>query len=162
MQTLRPSLLLLFTILIILGCKPDSGQNSMTPQLSIEFNKTIQKHIDAIVARDLKSLRSTLSPSGKMTLIMQGTEIINSVDSFINFHEGWFQDTSWSMDSKIIKTEIGEKIGLAITESMYREPERNGKPYYNRMIVSYILERSEDKWFVINDHASSIRKSTDE
>lgn len=149
-------------LLILSSCIQKNTTNIKHPNHKVEFQKTIQKHLNAIVNRDLETLKSTMSPSGKMTLIMQGTEIINSVDSFIDFHEGWFQDSSWNMESKIIKTEIGNDIGLAVTESMYREPERDGKPYYNRMIVSYVLERNKDNWYIINDHASSIIKSTDQ
>ena len=156
------NLLLLITSLITINaCKSNQNSEKSNANYNLEFKNTMQKHLDAIVNRDLETLKTTMSPTGKMTLIMQGTEIINTVDSFINFHEGWFQDSSWSMESKIIKTEIGNSIGLAVTESMYREPQRDGKPYYNRMIVSYVLERKNGNWYIINDHASSIVKSTD-
>ncbi len=126
-----------------------------------DFKKAIQKHLDAVVSKDLLSLKSTLSPKGKMKLIMQGSEIINSVSGFVDFHEEWFQDSLWTMESKVIHTEIGKSMGLAIVESLYKEPERNGKPYFNRMQVSYVLEKDEGEWYVINDHASSIERSPD-
>jgi len=50
---------------------------------------------------------------------------------------------------------------MAITEIVYREPERNGEPYFNRMIVSYVLEKIDGHWCIIKDHASSVEKSTD-
>jgi len=121
------------------------------------FTKTLEKHLSAVSNKDLVALKSTMSPEGKMQLILPGTEIINSVDSFMTFHDEWFQDTTWTFETKILNTEIGDKMGIGI----YREPERNGEPYFNKMIVSYGLEKIGEKWYIIKDHASSIEKSTD-
>lgn len=125
-----------------------------------EFIRTLEKHLDAVSNKDLSALRSTMSPEGKMQLILPSSEIMNTVDSFMNYHEQWFQDTSWTFDTQILNTEIGNTIGLGITEIIYREPLRDGEPYYNRMIVSYGLEKLDNKWYIIKDHASSIEKST--
>ncbi len=51
---------------------------------------------------------------------------------------------------------------MAVTEIVYREPEREGKPYFNRMIVSYDLEKIDGKWYIIKDHASSIESGSKE
>ncbi len=150
--------------LMITSCSEKSNKklNDSTKEKSEgTFHQTLNMHLSAIIDKDLPALKSTLSPDGKMMLIMQGTEIINSVDGFLNFHETWFQDSLWSMETKTLRTEVGEWVGFAVTESIYREPERNGKPYFNRMITSYVLEKQNDIWYVVNDHASSIEKSTD-
>lgn len=127
-----------------------------------DFIGTLKKHLNAVAQKDLVVLKSTMSPEGKMHLILPKTEIISSVDSFMNFHKEWFKDTSWTFETEILHTDIGEKLGIAITEIMYREPDRNGKPYFNRMIVTYGLEKIDGTWYIIKDHASSIEKSTDE
>ena len=123
------------------------------------FIATMQKHLDAVSNKDLKALKSTLSPEGEMIWIMPRTEILHTVDSFILAHEEWFQDTTWTFETKIVDTEIGERVGMAVTEIVYSEPERKGKPYFNRMIVSYDLKKVDDKWYIIKDHASSIEKT---
>ena len=79
----------------------------------------------------------------------------------MDFHREWFKDEAWSFETKILNTEVGETMGIAITEIVYREPERNGVPYFNRMIVSYALKKIDGSWYIIKDHASSIEKSTD-
>ena len=123
------------------------------------FVSTMRKHLDAVSNRDLATLQSTLSPDGKMQLILPDTEIMYSAEAFMNYHEEWFQDTTWTFETRLLNTEIGEKIGMAITEIVYREPDRNGKPYFNRMTVSYVLKKVAGQWYVIKDHASSIEKS---
>lgn len=96
-----------------------------------------------------------------MELILPGTEIISTVDSFLTFHEKWFQEANWTFETKILQTDIGQEIGTAIVESMYREPDRNGQPYFNRMHISYVLKRIDNRWYLVQDHASSVEKSTD-
>ena len=52
-------------------------------------------------------------------------------------------------------------MGIAHTEIMYREPERDGKPYFNRMAVGYALEKIDGRWYVVKDQMCSLEKSTD-
>ena len=103
-----------------------------------------------------------MSPKGDMRLLLPQTKMIVSVDSFIQYHVDWFAiDNGWTFETEIIETKVGDKLGMALTEIIYREPERNGLPYFNRMYVSYVLEKIDDKWYIIKDHASSIERSTD-
>ena len=86
----------------------------------------------------------------------------HTVDGFMNYHSEWFGiPAKWTFETEILNTEIKEDLGIAITQIIYREPERNGEPYFNRMIVSYALEKINGKWYIIKDHASSVEKSTD-
>lgn len=159
---LTRTLVLSFFIFFIISCN-DKNEVSQNKKRIFENKKSfiaaLHTHLDAVGNKDLISLKSTLSPTGKMSLILPNSEIIKNTDEFIKFHEEWFTDTTWTFETKILSTEIGEKIGIAITEILYKEPNRNGKPYFNRMIVSYGLEKIDNKWYVIKDHASSVEKS---
>lgn len=125
------------------------------------FLEVLEKHLKAVTSKDLTALKSTLSPKGDMLLILPGAEIINGVDGFVNYHRDWFKAPNWTFETKILNSEIGSEVGMAIVEIIYKEPERDGKPYFNRMIVSYVLQQMDGKWYVIKDHASSVEKSTD-
>ncbi len=122
------------------------------------FVDLMEKHLKAVSEKDLSTLASTMHPTGKMQLILPSQDITVSIDSFLNFHKDWFKDAVWTFDTQILNTEIGDRLGMAVVESVYREPERNGKPYFNRMIISYLLEKMDEKWYVIKDHASSSEK----
>jgi len=126
------------------------------------FHATLEKHLNAVSDRDLQTLKSTMHPDGKMQLILPGTEIIEGVDGFMNYHDEWFKMPDWTFETKILNIDVGTSKGIGITEVIYREPERDGKAYFNKMIVSYALEKYNEKWFVIKDHASSVEKSTDQ
>jgi hypothetical protein len=126
-----------------------------------EFVQVMQKHLDAVSNRDLVALKETMDPNGQMQLILPGSEIIDGVGGFMDYHKEWFAEPDWTFETKILKTEIGTELGMAITEIVYREPLRKPEPYFNRMIVSYDLKKIAGKWYIIKDHASSIEKSTD-
>jgi len=119
--------------------------------------------LTSVVNKDLKTMESTLTPNGNMQLILPGSEITNTNTDFMKYHEGWFSDTTtvWTFETEILNSKAGMTQGMSVVEIVYREPERNGEPYFNRMIVSYDLEKVDEKWYVMKDHASSVEKSTD-
>ncbi len=152
-------------VILLAACstppKPEVTEGADEAANEKAFVSKMQQHLDAVSNKDLATLESTLSPDGKMQLILPSSEIMHTAKEFVDYHRAWFQDTTWSFETKILNTEIGDKVGMAITEIVYREPERDGKPYFNRMIVSYDLKKMADEWYIIKDHASSIEKSTD-
>lgn len=164
MRTLIP--LCLLSCLILLACTAKPSPEQITQEKAankLAMTTLMQKHLDAVSNKDIKTLAATLAPDGQMQLILPSSEIKESSKAFIDFHEGWFKDTAsaWTFETKILNTEVGRDLGMAITEIVYREPERDGKPYFNRMIVSYVLKKTDEQWYVIKDHASSVEKSTD-
>lgn len=171
-QNLIQQKLLLFCCCILVACNTTTSEETQPkedPLSSAEadqankeaFTAVMQTHLDAVSNRDLVRLQETMSPNGNMLLIVPGSEIIDSVDGFMDYHKEWFAMPDWTFETKILNTEVGEDLGMAITEIVYREPERDGVPYFNRMIVSYVLQKIDGKWYVIKDHASSVEKSTD-
>lgn len=159
---MKPPLLILIILIGFISCskKPIMSLEERK-QHELDFVSTMQKHMDAVTNKDLETLASTLPPHGEMQLILEGQEIIESVDGFMDFHKEWFALPNWTFETEIKKSVIGDKMGLSLVEIVYREPERDGKPYFNRMMVSYDLQLIEGKWYIIKDHASSIEKSTD-
>jgi ketosteroid isomerase-like protein len=124
-----------------------------------QFTLVLQKHLDAVTNKDLKTLESTMAPNGKMELIQPSSETVYGVQGFMDFHKEWFAIPNWTFTTKILSKDVGEQLGVATVEILYQEPERNGKPYFNRMNVSYTLKKFDRQWFVIKDHASSIEKT---
>lgn len=121
----------------------------------------MQKHLKAVSNRDIEKLASTLSPDGDMLLILPGTEIIEKASGFIENQSEWFETTNWTFETKILHSEVGETVASMVVEAIYKEPERDGKPYFNRMHISYVLKKVKGDWFVIRDHMVTVEKSTD-
>lgn len=159
---MRQILILLPFCLVLLSCAGPAERQNPDPALNQAAMVTLmQKHLDAVSNQDLERLASTMSPQGNMQLILPGTEIIDKVEGFMDYHREWFTTSGWTFETKILNAEAGPERGMAITEVVYREAERDGKPYFNRMIVSYDLQKIDGQWYVVKDHASSIEKSTD-
>ncbi len=159
------SLLLLVGFLATFSCGQTSTETPSVDGQDLddqsEVLEVMTNHLQAVSERNLEVLAKTLSPGGKMQLILPGAEMTNSVSQFLSFHETWFQDSRWTFDAKVVSYVVGRVLTMVIVEAMYREPERNGVPYFNRMLVSYTLQKIDGSWYVIKDHASSIEKSTD-
>lgn len=153
----------LIVLLSFISCTPDSNLNQPfnDAQAKKELNQAIQTHIDAITNKDLAALKSTLSPNGKMMLMLPRTDLLTSTENYIELHSKWLSNPNWSYEAKILSTEVGPKLGFAVAQVTYREPERDGEPYFNRMLISYTLEKFENKWYIISHHTSSSEKSTD-
>ncbi len=162
---LKNSSVIFFMIFLVSSCveKQEDKPDVVKTRLENEklFESTVLKHLNAVSNKDINTLKSTMSPKGNMQLILPSTEIIESVDGFVKYHEDWFKIPNWTFETKLLNTKIGNELGMAIVEIVYREPERDGKPYFNRMIVSYDLEKIDGNWYFIKDHASSVEKSTD-
>ena len=125
------------------------------------FHATLRKHTAAVAARDIETLETMMSPDGVMHLMRPNTPVVYTTEKYLKYHRSWFQDTSWNLKSTITDSEVGDNMGMAITELMYEVPDRNGKPYWNQMTVSYVLKKVDDAWYVISDHSTSVKKSTD-
>ena len=162
-HAVKISLMLLTFICIICACQQEEVAIK-EPAFDMEAHKndfieTLEKHLDAVTNKDLESLKETLAPTGELYFMLDERETSKKASDFIKFHEDWFQDTTWSFETEITDVEVGRDLGLAITQLIYREPERNGKPYFNRMAVSYTLKSIDGQWYIIKDHATSIERA---
>lgn len=156
----------IFLLSLLAGC--GNPVNSVDEQQNKEavrqtdvraFHATLERHLNAVSQKDLQTLASTLSPQGDMYLILPNTPITTTAKDFLAMHEEWFQDTGWTFEPKILHTDVGQDLGIGVVEVMYREPNRNGKPYFNRMAVSYALRKMEGRWYVVKDQACSLEKT---
>ncbi|NQV29817.1 MAG: nuclear transport factor 2 family protein [Candidatus Marinimicrobia bacterium] len=147
-------------IFLIGSCSSDQSESDKSVQNYNQFVATLESHLAAISEKSFESLLITLPTDNEFFLILPGSDTRTQKSEFIKYHEDWFHDTTWTFDSKITHTEIGDEIGIAIVDIIYKEPSRDGKPYFNHMIVSYALKKYDSQWRVFLDHASSIEKTS--
>lgn len=151
--------LLLLMLVWLVACQPHKPTPPDAAEATVRALMTA--HLNAVSQQDLAALAATMSPEGDMMLILPGQEIIHGVDGFMSFHETWFAQPNWTFETEILHLTVGPELAYAVVQIIYREPERNGQPYFNRMIVSYDLRQVDGAWYVVKDHASSVQKSTD-
>jgi predicted metal-dependent hydrolase len=149
---------LIFLIIIaafMVSCSSNERENRK------QFTDLLQTHLNAVSEKNIEKLITTLPPDSNFLFILPNSSPTKSSKDFIQFHKEWFKDTLWTFETKILEANVGEIMGIALVEAFYKEPERNGKPYFNKMSVSYALKKIEGKWYVIKDHASSIDKTSE-
>lgn len=149
--------LVLTSLVLLSGCQ--NRHKGHTDETAVVL-AVIQKHLNAVSKKDLITLKETLSPDGDMQLILPQSEIIQKVAGFMKFHEDWFAAPGWTFETQVLNNKVGDKLAMVVVEIVYRESDRDGQPYFNRMVVSYVLKKLNGHWYVIKDHASSVEKST--
>lgn len=166
-MSLKTVLIIVIALSLNACQKAKTTTETEVPQISQQDQRTaflnvLNKHLAAIPTKDLETLKRTLTPNGNMQLILPQTEPTNTNTDFLNYHKAWFEaDLEWDFITTIRNIQVGERLGMAIVDVVYTEPLRDGKPYFNHMIVSYDLQKIDGQWYFIKDHASSIQKSTD-
>ncbi len=148
---------------VAVACTPEKTPTAPLPDLTdaTEMRAALSKHLKAVSDKDYATLQSTLADSGTMHLILPDGMISRKVSEFLKFHDEWFADTTsnWSLKNTIRYAKRQGDMGMALVEATYNEPDRKGKPYMHRKAVSYVLEKQGDKWIVIKDHASTVKKT---
>ncbi len=152
---------LLITVVLVGGMIATSCSSSVKEIVHDDKAKlTLQKLLTSLENKDLGALKETMSESNEMELILTNGDIMTGADSFVAFHESWFQDTAWSIRHELIDFKLYDGIATSTVKAYYNEPDRDGQPYFHNMVVTYVLHRSEDgTWAVIKDQATSFEKS---
>lgn len=162
MNLIKHPISLLFWLSLLTACHQQTTKPDVNAQSEREaVIALLEKHLTAVSNKDLTTLAETLPPDGKMQLILPASEIIETTAGFMQFHETWFKHPNWTFETEILNVTVSSDLAMAVVQSMYREPLRDDKPYFNRMIISYDLKKVAGKWYVLKDHASSVEKSTD-
>jgi hypothetical protein len=159
---LKKTIGLLFFAVLLVACKQKAPEHDASQEQAAneqQFMATLETHLKAVSEKNLALLKTTLQPNGVMYLALPQAEPTATAAAFLRMHESWFKEPNWTLEAKIMNSDIGIDLGVATVESMYKEKERNGRPYFNRMAVTYTLKRIANKWYVIRDHANSIEKT---
>ena len=157
------SLLTALLLVLFFSCQPsnspDTPAAASAPTKDESFRKALETHLEAVTTKDFPALKETVPASGELMWILPSGGYFTTAADFLENHEVWLQDTAWTMTTKVIQADWGQDYGTATVEADLREPERNGKPYFHRMFITYALKKMDDKWMVVMDHASTIEKS---
>lgn len=125
-----------------------------------KLNDALLKLLHAVETRDLKGMSKLMPPDGRLQLSLPDTPTRYTVDEFLKFHRNFFEAPAWTMKHGILNLQCGHRFGIANVEAVYHEPNREGVPYYNRIVISYVFERIKRRWYPIKDHASWVEQSS--
>jgi len=166
---MKYKLLLIFVLVSFVACKMESNDTDVNNKETTEsisnteeMKLALRKHLNAVTNKNIDTLKITIPKENEtMFLMLPDGAKMSTSGEFLKMHADWFLDTisKWHIDFEIKYVYRNDNLGYSLVEAMLTEPERNGKPYFHKMHVSYVLEKRDNKWLVIKDHASSIEKS---
>src|SRR5438874_8694287 len=126
---------------------------------AMTFTETLHTHLQAIMARDLEALRETL-PADQLVLIMADGRLVTSINDFLHLHEGWFQHSTWSLDTELVHQRETSDLGVAVVRLEYRDHSPGHTAIQERSYLTLIFARQAEKWVMVHDQNTPIKAST--
>jgi ketosteroid isomerase-like protein len=121
------------------------------------FRETLDKHLNAIRRRDLRSLVEIL-PEEMLTLVMSDGWLVRSVREFVELHRGWFEQTSWSLGTEVVAVQETPRMGFATIRLDYRDEPESGQRIRQASLVTLVFALEGDRWVMVQDHHPPIKE----
>lgn len=124
------------------------------------FADALQKHLDAVSARDLPALESTLTSGADLELYLPTGKRSTTRKEFVDFHRTWFAEKGWTMRFTPISSHVGRDLAVATVRTRY-EDQVDGKPYWSENWLTLTFGLEPDGWRLVHDQNTRIRTSAD-
>lgn len=115
----------------------------------MDFTAALDRHLAAIGARDLDAYMDTVHDEA--TYILPNGKTVTGAEDVRAFHEGWFQDPDWTMETEITSTRVHQDTAVAVLRVDYRDLDPEGKPYRLNYLLSLVFARAEGRWLLVHD-----------
>lgn len=122
----------------------------------MDFEETLNLHLDAIQKRNLGALMRTLPENGDLILIMPNGRMMRTVTEYINFHRDWFDDQDWSVETELIAKKQTNDMGFATLNVEYKDVDADGKPIMMLLLLNLIFEKRDDQWVLVHDQNTPV------
>ncbi len=120
------------------------------------FRETLDRHLKAIQDRDLRALIETL-PDEKLTLVMADGQLVETVHEYIELHRGWFEKTTWTLDTRIAAVHESARMACATIHLAYRDEAPNGTRIQETSHLTLVFALHGDRWAMVLDQNTPIR-----
>ena len=122
------------------------------------FQQTLDKHLRAIQERNLDSLAETL-PDDELVLIMSDGRLVRKTAEFLELHRGWFESTSWSLESELVSRLETSDLAVAVLRLGYRDTPSGGEPIRQDSLLTLVFQRRPQGWVMVHDQNTPIQPS---
>jgi ketosteroid isomerase-like protein len=123
----------------------------------MNFMQTLDRHLQAIQNRGLAGLLETLPPD-EITLIMSNGKLVRSVREFADLHRGWFEQRSWSLETKMVSLQETPDMGFAVLRLDYRDQLPDGKALHETSYLTLVFARKGDRWEMVLDQNTPLKE----
>ncbi len=122
------------------------------------FRETLDKHLRAIVDRDLEALIETL-PSEELVLVKSDGQVVRSVREFVEAHRGWFEMPNWTLGIEPVHTYETPELGVAVLKLDYSDLRSDGTRFHEFSILTLIFAHQPGRWVMVHDQNTPIKRS---
>ncbi|WP_407353877.1 YybH family protein [Luteimonas sp. R10] len=116
------------------------------------LRETLDRHLQAIQARDLDALMATVTRGETLTLILPGGKVLSTREQFRRLHQDWFAEDDWRMRFEVRQVrELGD-AGIALVHYLSQQRQDDGG-YATRCeaLLSLVFARERGEWRLVYD-----------
>src|SRR5689334_19544395 len=117
---MKIALPVLILIAAVISCTTRNASNHP------DYDATLKIHLDAIQNHNLQALLSTVHDS--VTLIFPNGQRLKSKQEFSDFHQNWFNDSTWTLRPAILKTIQSDSVSYSSIQYQYSDVDSTGTP----------------------------------
>lgn len=119
-----------------------------------DVHKAIDRHLEAIAARDLDGYAATLHDDVVLVL-PTGTTFVGKA-AVVDFHREFFADEDWTQILAEKNRTVGEHIASALFEADYTDVDPAGEPVHERYLVGLVFTRVDEEWLLLHDQCTPV------
>ena len=118
----------------------------------MNFRHTLERHLQAIQARDLSALADTVAADA-LVLIMADGKLARSSAEFLEAHRGWFAMKNWTLHTEEVHVLERGDLAVAVLRLDYREP----PSVRSESFLTLVFERRGGRWLMVLDQNTPIK-----
>src|SRR4051812_43147839 len=135
-----------FAILTLTSCNREGTMKA-------DFDKALQRHLDAISSRDIRAFKSNLTRGEKLYTIVQNGHAFTTPSELIEIHEQWFKDPNWIWEGSVVHKVVGEDMAMALVKYQYRA-KADDEPFSTWLL--YVFQLQDGEWRIVHDQNTAL------
>ncbi len=120
-----------------------------------DFNRSLQRHMQAIIEKDLVSYEDTIHATN-ITLVLPNGKLIQTRDEFVQFNRDWFADRDWKLSYEVVKTVETSEMSFAVLLIHYDDLDSEGLPYHQDYYLHLVFVNENGHWLLTYDQNTFI------
>ena len=118
---------------------------------------TLDRHLEAINARDLDALMETVTEGQELVTILPDGRVLETRDGYRKLHVDWFADGDWRMAFQL--EDVGIVADAGIARVRYQALERDdagGERNTGEALLVLVFAREAGAWRLVHDQNTVI------
>lgn len=130
---------------------------AVTPPKVESLRQTVDRHLEAVNARDLDALLATVTKHPIMTTILPDGRVLETREEYRKLHVAWFAERDWRMDFKVQDVMQYGDVGIARVKYDSQVRDKTGRYVSKRVaLLSLTFRREEGAWRLVYDQNTVI------